>query len=98
MYQLETLWAKNQTIVKKNIKLILKFGWKIPNFNLGAKILNGVDRLWDKLQLVYGTYSLRAFPLRDEDSIAGVFASIMFAPTGVYPKGGRLHSIFLHPN
>ena len=31
---------------KKTIKIILKFGWKIPNFNSSAKILKRVDHLW----------------------------------------------------
>ena len=44
--------GKNQTIVKKTIKLILKFEWKIQNFNLSAKILKGVDNLWIRLLLV----------------------------------------------
>ena len=48
----ETLWVQNQTIVKKTIKMILKFGWKIPNFNLSAKILKRVDHLWNQLPLV----------------------------------------------
>ena len=42
----------NKTILKKNTKLILKFGWKVPNLNLSAKILKGVDQLWAQLLLV----------------------------------------------
>ena len=37
--------GSNPTIVKKTIKLILKFGWKIPNFNFSSKILKRVDHL-----------------------------------------------------
>ena len=40
-----------------------------------------------------GAYSFRAFLLRSEESVAGVFASDIFAPTGVESKGGQLVSI-----
>ena len=39
----------NQTIVNKTIKLILKFGWKVLNFNLSVKILKDVNHLWTQL-------------------------------------------------
>ena len=42
---LEMLWAQNQTIVKKTIKLILNLGGKISNFNLSTQILKGFDHL-----------------------------------------------------
>ena len=43
---------ENHTIVNKTIKPILKFGWKIPNFNLSAKTLKGFDHLWNRFMLM----------------------------------------------
>ena len=37
---------------EEKYKMIFKFGWKIPNFNLSTKILKGVDQLWTQLLLV----------------------------------------------
>ena len=38
--------------IRKNIRLILKFGTKIPNFKAIAKILKQVDHLWIQFLLV----------------------------------------------
>ena len=45
-----------------------------------------------------GTWYFFYFFLRDEESVAGVFASDVFAPTGVKYKVGQLLSIFLRSN
>ena len=45
-----------------------------------------------------GTYYFRYFSLHDEESIAGVFASDVFAPTGVESLVGQLFSMFSRSN
>ena len=44
--------GKKSDYSEENYKPNLKFGWKIPNFNLSAKILKGVDHLWTQILLV----------------------------------------------